>query len=236
MGIRESHLLQTVGTLADSLVDDFDVVELLQLLVDESAKIFDATAAGILLKSPNGELEVIVSTSERSELVGLMQLRAGEGPCVEAVETGRVVSVEDLAHIAERWPRFAEAARDSGFNSIHAIPMRLRNAIIGSLNLFSDRAGELNADDAAAAKTLADISTISILQQRLVEESLLAQGQLQRALDSRVAIEQAKGYLAQSNHIDMDAAFQLMRSHARATQTRLSTIAADITAGRLTLA
>lgn len=235
MSTREDQLLQTVATLADSLVDDFDVVELLQILVDECTHIFDAAAAGILLVAPSGELEVIVSTNERSELVGLMQLRAGEGPCVEAVATGSVVSVEDLRDVADRWPKFAEDAVRSGFSSLHAIPMRLRESVIGSLNLFRDRVGALNAEDAAAAKTLADIATISILQQRLVEESVIAQGQLQRALDSRVLIEQAKGYVAQSHDLDMDAAFRLIRDHARATQTRLSTVASDITSGRLTL-
>ncbi|MFE1646048.1 GAF and ANTAR domain-containing protein [Microbacterium sp. P01] len=235
MSTREDQLLQTVATLADSLVDDFDVVELLQLLVDESAKIFASSAAGILIVGPSGDLEVLVSTSERSEFVGLMQLRAGQGPCVEAVTTGRVVSVEDLRNVADRWPEFAADARRSGFASLHAIPMRLRDTVIGSLNLFGDRVGALNANDAAAAKTLTDIATISILQQRLVEESMIAQGQLQRALDSRVLIEQAKGYVSQSKDVDMDDAFRLIRAHARSSQTALSTVAAEIIAGRLAL-
>jgi ANTAR domain/GAF domain len=235
MSTREDQLLQTVATLADSMVDDFDVVDLLQVLVEHCSELFDAVAAGILLVSPTGELEVIVSTSERSEFVEMMQLRAGEGPCVEAVATGRVVSVEDLRNVADRWPRFAADASRSGFASLHAIPMRLRESIIGSLNLFRDRVGKLNEPDAIAAKALADIATISILQQRLVEESILTQGQLQRALDSRVVIEQAKGYVAQSRGLDMDAAFQLIRSQARSTQTRLSVVAEDIVTGRLTV-
>jgi len=235
MSTREDQLLRTVATLADSLVDDFDVVDVLQLLVEECATIFDATAAGILLRSPTGQLEVIVSTSERSELIGLMQLRAGEGPCVEAVESGRVVSVRDLKHVQDRWPKFAADARRSGFAALHAIPMRLRDAVIGSLNLFRDRVGELNGIDAAAAKTLADIATISILQQRLIDESLIAQGQLQRALDSRVIIEQAKGYISQSRSLDMDSAFQLIRAYARTNQSRLSEVASDIVSGKLAL-
>lgn len=235
MKTREDQLLQTVAALADSLVDDFDVVELLQLLVDECAAIFDAAAAGILLVSPTGELEVIVSTSERSEFVGLMQLQVGEGPCVEAVTTGQVVSVADLSHITDRWPAFAAAAGQSGYASLHAIPMRLRASVIGSLNLFGDEIGELNTADATAAKTLADIATISILQQRTVEASKMAQAQLQRALDSRVVIEQAKGYVAQLEGIDMEGAFQRIRSHARSTQTRLSVVAEEIIAGRLTV-
>jgi GAF domain-containing protein len=232
---REHQLLETFVALADSLVDDFDVVDVLQRLVDDCTSLFDASAAGILLLSPSNQLEVIVSTSERSELVELMQLRVGAGPCVEAATTGEVVSVDDIDQIADRWPAFAADARASGFSSIHAIPLRLRDSTLGSLNLLRDGPGPLNPADAAAARALADIATISILQQRLVEESALAQSQLQRALDSRVVIEQAKGYLAQRQDIDMEEAFTRIRTHARSTQTRIGVVAADIVAGRLTL-
>ncbi|GAA3632348.1 GAF and ANTAR domain-containing protein [Microbacterium awajiense] len=232
---REHQLLGTFVALADSLVDDFDVVDVLQRLVDECIVLFDASAAGILLLSPTRQLEVIVSTSERSELVELMQLRVGAGPCVEAAMTGEVVSVDDIDQIADRWPAFAADARASGFSSIHAIPLRLRDSTLGSLNLLRDEPGALNAADAAAAQALADIATISILQQRSVEEAELAQAQLQRALDSRVVIEQAKGYLAQRSNIDMDEAFTRIRTRARSTETRISDVAADIISGRLEL-
>ena len=232
---REHQLLGTFVTLADSLVDDFDIVDVLQRLVDDCISLFDASAAGILLLSPSNRLEVIASTSERSELVELMQLRVGAGPCVEAATGGEVVSVDDIDQIAHRWPAFATDARASGFSSIHAIPLRLRDSTLGSLNLFRDEAGALNAADAAAAQALADIATISILQQRLVEESELAQAQLQRALDSRVVIEQAKGYLAQMRDIVMDEAFARIRSHARSTQTRIGVVARDGIAGGLSL-
>jgi GAF domain-containing protein len=232
---REHQLLETFVALADSLVDDFEVVDVLQRLVDDCISLFDAAAAGILLLSPSNQLEVIVSTSERSELVELMQLRVGAGPCVEAATTGEVVSVDDIDQIADRWPAFAADARASGFSSIHAIPLRLRDSTLGSLNLLRDEPGALNAADAAAAQALADIATISILQQRLVEESELAQAQLQRALESRVVIEQAKGYLSQRQNIDMDEAFARIRNHARSTQARIGVVAADVIAGRLLL-
>lgn len=232
---REDQLVGTFVALADSLVDDYDVVDVLQHLVEDCTELFDAVAAGILLLSRTGNLEVIVSTSERSEFVGLMQLRVGQGPCVEAVTTGKVVSVSDIDEAAHRWPAFAADARRSGFSSIHAIPMRLRDSTLGSLNLFRDDTGAMNAADATAAQALADVATISILQQRIVEDSSIAQSQLQRALDSRVVIEQAKGYLAQRRDLDMDAAFSLIRSHARSTRTRLGEVAAQVIAGQLEL-
>ncbi|RKT36864.1 GAF domain-containing protein [Microbacterium sp. AG1240] len=235
MATREEHLLRTATKLSDSLDAQFDIARLLQLLVDDCTELFDANAAGVLLATPGVGWQVSASTSERSELVGLLQCRVGEGPSVEAALTGDVVSVPDLRHITDTWPRFAVDAHRSGYASLYAIPMRLRGAVVGSLTLFRDQTGDLNHADATAAKTLADIATISVLQSRRTEESAMAQRQLQRALDSRVVIEQAKGYVAFSHDIDMDAAFRLLRMHARSTQTPISAVAAEVIAGRLTL-
>lgn len=232
---REQHLVQTFVALADSLVSDFDVVDVLQHLVDECVSLFDASAAGILLHSHSNGLELAVSTNERSALVAHRQLRAEAGPSVEAAMTGDVVPVDDVRRIAERWPGFATEALSAGFLSTHSLPMRLRETTLGSLTLFRERPGTLNAPDATAARALADIATVSILQQRLVEESELAQAQLQRALDSRVVIEQAKGYLARRDDIDLDTAFARIRGHARATQTRIGVVAEEVIAGRLSL-
>jgi transcriptional regulator with GAF, ATPase, and Fis domain len=235
MRSREDHLVRTFVALADTLVADFHVVDLLQELVEECTALFDATAAGILLQGAEGQLEVIVSTDERSEVIGLMQLRAGQGPCVEAVTSGRVVSVAELDDAADRWPRFAADAHRSGFRAVHAIPLRLREDTIGSLNLFRDSPGALNDDDALAAQALADVATIGILQERVLQESDLARQQLQRALDSRIVIEQAKGYLAHTDGIDMDEAFRRLREHARSTGQRLVDVCAEVVAGRLPL-
>jgi transcriptional regulator with GAF, ATPase, and Fis domain len=232
---REDQLVNTFVAMADSLVADYDVVDLLQKLVDDCITLFDASAAGILLVASGGELEVVVSTNERSEFLGLMQAKTGEGPCVEAVETRKTTSLDDLRRPDQRWPAFSAAARDAGFAAVHAIPMRLRDSTIGSLNLFRDQAGELNGRDAVAAQALADVATISILQERAHRQSDVAREQLQRALDSRIVIEQAKGVLAHTKNLDMDQAFTLIREHARSHQTRLRDTAKAIVEGELVL-
>jgi transcriptional regulator with GAF, ATPase, and Fis domain len=228
---REQLLVKTFVTLADSLVAGYDIIDLLQTLVDRTTELFDASAAGIILGSDFDHLEVIVSTSENSRIVGLMQLRAGEGPCVEAVTSGQVVSVGDENEMYDRWPTFAAAATGSGYVSVHAIPMRLRGQIIGSLNLFRDHEGALNETDAIAAQALADVATISVLQERTIHDSSIVREQLQRALDTRIVIEQAKGVIAYTHHLDMEAAFRLIRHHARSTQTPMSAVAAGVVDG-----
>ncbi|PPF85784.1 transcriptional regulator [Clavibacter michiganensis] len=232
---REELLVHTFVSLADSLVSDFDVLELLQTLVDQTTLLFDASASGIIIGPDVQHLEVVASTSEKSRLVGLMQLEAGEGPCVEAVSTGRVVSVVDVREIAHRWPAFAAQAAGAGYVSVHAIPLRLRGQVIGSLNLFRDHEGALNAADATAAQALADVATISVLQERTIRDSTVVHDQLRHALDSRVVIEQAKGVIAHTHGVDMDEAFQLIRRQARGTSTAMHLVAAGIVAGRLTI-
>ncbi|OIH99554.1 MULTISPECIES: GAF and ANTAR domain-containing protein [unclassified Curtobacterium] len=232
---REHRLVDTFVALTDTLVDDYDVVDLLQTLVDNVVDLFDASAAGILLVNQHQELEVLASTNERSGFVGLLQLDSGEGPCVECFSTGRLVSVEDQAEMRRRWPTFAAASAESGYASVHAIPMRLRDTTLGSLNLFREAEGRLNADDALAAQALTDVATISILQQRTVEHAKVAQDQLQRALDSRVVIEQAKGFVAYTHQVDMETAFRMLRQYARSHQERLADVARAVVERRLVI-
>lgn len=222
---REHRLVDAFVTLTDTLVADYDVVELLQSLVDNATALFDASAAGILLVNQRQELEVVASTSERSNLIGLMQLEAGEGPCVEAFVTGAAVSVSDADEMRRRWPRFAAASEEAGYASVHSIPLRLRDTTLGSMNLFREIPGALNDEDAIAARALTDVATISILQQRSVDHAALAQEQLQRALNSRVVIEQAKGFISHTHQVDMDTAFQLLRRYARSHQMPLAELA-----------
>jgi transcriptional regulator with GAF, ATPase, and Fis domain len=233
---REHQLVETFVTLTDSLVGEYDVVDLLQSLVDNATELFDVSAAGILLANSAQELEVVVSTSEHSNFVDLMQLEAGEGPCIEAFTTGEGVSVEDQGEMRRRWPRFAAAAEEVGYVSVHSIPLRLRDTTLGAMNLFRETAGPLNEDDSIAARALTDVATISILQQRTTEHAALIQAQLQRALDSRIVIEQAKGYLSHTHQVDMDAAFQLLRTYARSHQAPLSEVARAVTRREVVIA
>jgi GAF domain-containing protein len=222
---RERRLTNAFVTLADTLVAGFDVVDLLQTLVDTCADLLDAAAAGIMLVDDSGQLALVASTSERSRLVEVMQLSSGEGPCVECFETGAAVTLRDVAELDDRWPAFKSTATEQGFRSVHGVPLRLRGQVIGTLNLFGTSTGELTPEDMAVAQGLADVATIGILQERAIREADVARNQLQHALDSRVLIEQAKGVVAYTNSIDMDAAFRRLRDHARSNNLNLRDVA-----------
>jgi GAF domain-containing protein len=225
---REEQLLQAFAALADTLVADYDIVELLQTLVETCRDLLDATASGVLLANEDGDLELLASTSEASRLVELMQLSADAGPCIESYLTGRTVSLADITLAPESWQRFRDEAIEQGFASVFAVPMRLRDTTIGTLNLLRDVPGELPDGDIVAAQAFADVATIGILHERAIAETRHVREQLQHALDSRIVIEQAKGVIAQMHKIPVDEAFTVIRAYARQHRLGLSTVAARI--------
>lgn len=225
---REGKLTATFVTLADTLVAGYDVVDLLDTLVNASATVLDAAAAGLILASETGELSVIASTSERSRLVELMQLKHGLGPCVECFTTGSAVTVPDVSAVGDKWPDFRDAALGQGLHSVHAVPLRLRGTVIGALNLFRNETGIMSHEDTLVAQALADVATIGILHERTVRESDTARMQLQHALDSRVLIEQAKGVIAHTHNVDMDMAFRTLRDYARNNGLLLRNVAEQV--------
>jgi GAF domain-containing protein len=219
--------------LADTLVDDFDVVDLLTVLADRCVEVLDVGAAGIMLASPDGDLRVLASSTEAMRLLELFELQAEEGPCLDCYRTGQPVVNQDLATVNGRWPRFANEALEAGFRSVHALPLRLRGTVIGALNLFHVDPGEMRQADVDAAQALADVATIAILQHRAVLEAQVVNEQLQHALNTRVVIEQAKGIVAERAGLDMEQSFTALRAYARNHNVRLADVARDVIAGTL---
>ena len=226
--VTQQRLLETFVKLADTLIDDYDVVDLLQLLVDTCRDVLDTTAAGILLADSRGELEVVASTSEASRLVEMMQLSAEQGPCIESYRSGRRVSVPDIEISKDEWWQFRGSALAQGFRSMDALPLRLRDTTIGTLNLLRSEPGEAPEDTILAAQAIADVATIGILHERTLRESTILSEQLQAALNSRIVIEQAKGVISHTKGVSIDDAFTLMRQYARSHSVGLSIVAARI--------
>lgn len=233
---KQQVLLDTLVELADNLIDDFDVVELLTVLTDRCVEAFDIRAAGLMLAAPMGaDLRVMSSSSATMRDLELYELQAQEGPCLDAYRTGQRIVNEDLAHATERWPRFAPAAMEAGFRSVNAIPMRLRNATIGALNLFRADTGAMDDIDVTTAQAFADVATIAILQQQAAVDAQVVNQQLNHALNSRITLEQAKGMLAERGEIDLDTAFGQLRQYARNNNQRLSDVASDIVHGKISI-
>ena len=231
---REARLNAAFVSMADTLTAHYDVVDLLHTLVTECTQIVGATAGGLMLADPQGQLQLVASTDESAELVELMQLAAGAGPCVDCFDQGTAVSVPDIGLSAARWPAFSAAALEQGFHGVHATPMRLRGEIIGTMNLFQSKNEALSIRDSAVVQALADVATIGVLQQRIATESHVVGEQLRRALDSRMQIEQAKGALSQVLGLTLDQSFAALRTYARNHNLNLHGVAAAVTDRSLT--
>jgi transcriptional regulator with GAF, ATPase, and Fis domain len=229
--MSERQVAEVFVELADTLVDDFDLIDFLHRLTVRCVELLDVSAAGLLLTDQRGALQVVAASTERARLLELLQLQTDEGPCPECFHSGRPVTVIDLAAAAGRWPVFVVAAEKIGFASVHALPMRLRTDVIGALNLFDMRIGALSADTIRLGQALADVATIGLLQARAISRRDTVAEQLPVALNSRVIIEQAKGVLAERRKLGMDQSFSLLRMTARSTNRRLSELARDVVEG-----
>lgn len=229
---REVLLAQTLVELTDTLVEDFDVDELLTTLTFRCVEILDVAAAGIMLATDGG-LRLVTSTSDEMETVELFELQAHEGPCLDCFHSGQPVVDGALAIDDRRWPRFTPVALGAGFRAADAVPMRLRGEVIGAVNLFRVASDPMSDDDIVLAQALAGAATIAVLHHRALLEAHDVSDQLQRALTSRVVIEQAKGVISQGLGVDVENAFTLLRRHSRNNNERLADAAARIVAGAL---
>jgi GAF domain-containing protein len=228
---RETRVLNAVVALVDSLLADFDVVDLLTGLTERCAELLDIAAAGILLADPLQRLRLLAATSEQARELELFQLQADEGPCVDCYTTGQPVSVADLQEARERWPRFVPAAVEAGFASVHAVPMRAGGIVLGALGLFGTRPGELNEADQLVGQTLTHIACVAILQEHPPTPSTVMP-QLRAALTNRVIVEQAKGLLRQLLDVSVEEAFRLLRTYARANGEHLTDVARRLVTDR----
>jgi GAF domain-containing protein len=232
MAMDVDKLATVFVELADTLVDDFDVYDLLHTLAVRSVQLLDASAAGLLLTADGGQLELVVASSEQAQLVELFQLQHLEGPCVDCFHSGQPVTVPHLDEAQERWPSFAPAATRAGFTSVMALPMRLRGEVIGALNMFGVAGASAISDkQIPIPQALADAATIAILQHRLAHDRQVVNEQLQHALNSRIAIEQAKGVLSAQLGTSTDEAFEALRVHARTNRRRLTDVAEEVAQG-----
>ena len=222
---RESDVVRSLVEMADTLVDDYDVVDLLTRLADRCVSLLGVSAAGVMLASPTGKLGLVASSSEAMRLLELFELQAQEGPCLDAFRTGNRIEHEELQAGSGRWPSFSAAALEAGFQSAVALPLRLREVTLGALNLLRATSAPMDEADLIVARAFADLAALSIVQHRASTEAQRLNEQLSNALTSRIVIEQAKGVIAERAGVSLAEAFSRLRSYARNHNLRLTDVA-----------
>jgi GAF domain-containing protein len=224
--VPAERLARIFVEVADTLVDEFDLLDFLHMLTERATSLVGAAATGLMLTDEQGRLEFIAGSNPDVRLVELFQLQNDQGPCLEAFRTGRPVINVDLAAATDRWPRFAPRAAEAGFRSVHAFPLRLRTQVIGALNVFGDtRGGNFDEADVPVMQALANVAAIGLIQERAIRRSEALTEQLRAALHSRIIIEQAKGAIAQMHGITVDEAFTRIRTYSRDHNRRLTDVA-----------
>lgn len=221
---RERHVIRAFVELSNELVDGYDIIELLTSLTTSCAQLLDVASAGLLLSDNKGTLHLIAASSERTHHLEAFQLQRNEGPCLDCFHDGKAVLVPDLAEEQQRWPHFYQGASRAGFVSVHALPMRLRGTVLGTLGLFGENVGRLNDDDLALAQSLVHVASVAIVNEKSAADRTTVNNQLQHALTGRVALEQAKGIIAHVGGLEMDEAFNALRRYARDHRRKLSDV------------
>ncbi|MET0147127.1 MAG: GAF and ANTAR domain-containing protein [Ilumatobacteraceae bacterium] len=232
--LRLERTADTFVEIVDTLVRDFDVIEVLTVLTSRCVELLDAAAAGILLADDAGNLRVVGASTEQIHLLELFQVQNEEGPCLDCFRTGKPVISSDLRSISP-WPTFAAECIAAGFLSVCAVPLRLKGATLGCLNLFMRQAAALSDADVALAQALADVASITMVQEQAARQVATQHAHLRRTLNGRIAIEQAKGMIAESAGLGMDAAFARLRHHAEARHEGPTAIAEALVSGAITV-
>lgn len=233
MSGREKQVTEAFVAIATTLARGYDVVEMLNGLTGDCARLLDIASAGLLLADRRGVLHVLAASSERARELEVHQLQRDDGPCLDCFRDGAPVSVADLSAQEERWPAFVPAARAAGYRSVHAVPLRLQDTVLGAMGLFGAEVGPLNDDDLVLGQALADVASVALVQDRTATNATALSAQLQGALTSRVVLEQAKGVIAQQSGTDVDEAFDVLRGYARDHHQRLTDVARAVVARNL---
>jgi transcriptional regulator with GAF, ATPase, and Fis domain len=229
---RQALAATTFVEIVDALVDDFDVIDVLTGLASRSVQLLDVAAAGILLADSEGDLRVMAASSDQVGVLELFQVQNRAGPCFDCYTSGKVIAYSGLDD-SSPWPEFARESAAAGFQSVCALPLRLRSTVLGCLNLFMTDPTPLDPHDIALAQALADVASVAIVQDQASRNGAIREGKLQHALDSRIVIEQAKGMIAEHGGLTMDQAFTLLRNHARHHNLRLGDLAQSVVSGGL---
>jgi GAF domain-containing protein len=223
--VSPERLADVFVEFADTLIDDYDVIEFLMIVTNRTAELLEASDVGLLLADQRGRLQFMAASNEDVKRLELFQVQVYEGPCLEAFQSGRPVVNVNLAEASERWPRFAPRATADGYRSTHAFPLRLRQEVIGAIGVFDTDVRQWTLSEIHIVQALAHVATIGLLQERAIRRGEILAEQLQSALNSRIVIEQAKGAIAQFRDVSVDDAFLLLRDHARRTNSRLGEVA-----------
>jgi GAF domain-containing protein len=218
---------QALVDAAAAMVSRTDVADTLARLLADCARFTAADAIGVLVHDDDGGLEILSATSHHAAELELYQLQHDAGPCVDAARDGEPLSSDSDADITDRWGEVGEAIVSAGFHALHAVPLRWHGHLVGALGAFHADPGTLDDEARQLTQAFADLSTLAIVQSTDLTDRQLEE-RVRTALAGRTVIEQAKGVLAHTGNLPMDAAYQHLVQYAADHNTTLTDAATTI--------
>ena len=158
----EDTLASVLSDFARTMLTDFRIQAILDHLVNRIVDILDISGAGVTIISPGASPYYLAASSNAALRFEQLQTELGQGPCLTAYETGEPVDIPDLA-ADHRYPQFSQAAVAAGLAAVFTFPLRDGDGRLGALDLYRNRVGDLDAEDLAAAQTLADVAAAYLL-------------------------------------------------------------------------
>lgn len=216
--------------------DGPDVVGWMQRLCRAASGALPASGVGVSVMAGANQPATVAASDARSVMLEELQFAVGEGPCIDAYQTGRPVFAPDLAVAARvRWPGYASAAQDHGVRAAFAFPIQIGAARLGALDVYRDEPGALSAETTAAALTFSDAAMTELLDAQQRSNHSAGAPALDEALDNRFQLYQAQGMIAVQLGVGLHEAMIRIRAHAYAQNRPLGDVADDIVARKIVL-
>lgn len=224
----DAAMMDFLVEVSDTLVTDLDTDGLLHWVAQRGVRLLEVQAAGIMVADGRGMLRLLAEAPDSPSQTSLFE--APSAPASWCFATGQAVLDVDLTHPDPRWEPFAEEARASGFGSAAAVPMRIRDEVIGVVSVLRPRTGHFTDQTLRLMRALANVATLGLLVQRDAGYRAVLAVRSQQVLTGRVAIEQARGILAEILETDVDTALGELRRHALRTGRSLRATAIEVVA------
>ncbi|MGN6793489.1 MAG: GAF and ANTAR domain-containing protein [Streptosporangiaceae bacterium] len=208
---------------------DADVVAVMERAVGAVQHVFDCNGAGIMFVTETGRLSYVAASDEAGRQLEQAQAEASQGPCYDSYVYARELSSSDVQNDS-RWPKLPPHL-PAQVRAVLGIPVNLGGSPVGTLNVYRDAPAEWDDSDIAALRAYADLIAEIVGAALAAQDHGALAGQLQYALDYRVVIERAVGYLMGSRGLDAVTAFNILRRQARDSRRRVADIAAEVLKG-----
>jgi hypothetical protein len=231
MSNRDLWLAERLVDLAASADADDDAASPEAVLTAVLSELLAPAGVTVVLAGGAGSATIATASNSRIREVVSVDLRHHEGPATECVTQGAPLDAMPAGAMADRWPAFAAAAAREGLSVVSALPLRRQGRVVGAVIVLGTR--QPSAAKLRDAQMLTEAAAVAITQRRGLRQRATAAGQLRRALDSRVLIEQAKGATAARLGITPEAAFSLLRAYARRKSRPLDDVSRQTMNGEL---